>query len=662
MLTGEPPFTGSTAQAIVARVVTEYPRSLTSQRHTIPPHAEAVVLKALEKLPADRFASAAEFAQALANPAFATATTAVPSLARRDWRHRAAVPAMAAALVVAVIGGWGWVRERPPAPAPVMRFVVSTPADAAVSDASGSPIALSHDGSRMVYVGRNANGRLQLFLKAFDQAEATALPGTDGGSHPFFSPDGDWVGFHESGMLRKIALAGGAVIPVVGTGGIRGASWRDDDRIVFASISANAIVSVSSGGGAVDTIVVDSLGNPAWPEALPDGRGVLFVRRGERGFELQHASRPGRVRSLGIVGTYPRYVEPGWLAYATMDGSVFAIPFDGRGASVAGDPQLVVQGMRVGSGGAAKLGMSRTGSVAFIVGSSIERSLMLVDRSGRRTALPVRAQRYESPRFSPDGRRIAVGIGDVLVGRSSIWQYAIAERTMSRLTFDSSSVYPEWSPDGQWILFGTSRSGNQDLWRVRSDASGVEESVLVAPGAQWEAAPTRSGLVFRVSADANNRDIYWRAPGAEPVPLVRTPFDERMPAPSPDGRWFAYVSNETGNSEVYLRPLPGPGGRLQISTSGSEPRWSRSGQLFYRGAADSMVIVDLALAGAEPRIVRRQAIHLGPGLIGGPGGSHAGWDVHPDGRTFLFVQSQALGEEVALTVLLNWFTARQAHR
>jgi Tol biopolymer transport system component len=226
------------------------------------------------------------------------------------------------------------------------------------------------------------------------------------------------------------------------------------------------------------------------------------------------------------------------------------------------------------------------------------------------------------------------------------------------VTFDSSSVYPEWSPDGAWIHYATSRRGDYDLWRSRSDGSGVQESLVTGPTDHWEGVPSPDGrgLVFRTTNPVTRRDIWWLPRGAsQPVPLLTTPFEERGIAVSPDGRWLAYVSNETGADEVYVRALPGPGGRVQISSAGGrEPRWGPGGrELLYR-SRDSVLAVQVVAAGAEVHVGRRRALFRDVFRTGGAG-NHAGWDVDPSGRRFVFVLEAGVGSDRQLSFLVNWF-------
>jgi eukaryotic-like serine/threonine-protein kinase len=660
MLTAEPPFVGATAQAIIARVMTEEPRSLALQRKTIPPHIEAAVFTALAKLPADRFASAAQFAEALGRTDFAFSVTRASVVARApvsaSARLRAAAPWVLLAVAV-LAGAWGTFRSRPVEPRPVIAFTMELASQ--VTDLGGSPMALSPDGSRLVYTSQTVDDpQVRLYVRALDQAAATVLATTENTVQPFFSPDGSWIAFWSNGALRKVSVAGGTVVPLTSlSGGFQGGSWGSRGDIVMAS---NGILfRASPDGGAVDTLLRDSARSYRWPDFLPDGKTVLVATSGGGPPRIQAVSiRSRKVTDLGITGTNPRYVGHGHLVYATAEGGLFAVSFDPARLRVNGTATPIASNVRVGAGGAAKAGHSRNGILAWLGGSAARRELVIVGADGREQATHTPPDLYESPRFSPDGRRIAVGIGDLLGGRPDIWALDLAQGTLSRVTFDSSSVYPEWSPDGAWVHYATSRHGDYDLWRSRSDGSGVQESLVVGPNDQWEGVPSPDGrgLVFRSTNPVTRRDIWWQpSGGGPPVPVLTTPFEERGIAVSPDGRWLAYVSNETGSDEVYVRALPGPGGRVQISSSGGrEPRWGPGGrELFYR-SRDSVYTVEIAVAGAEVRAGRHRALFRDVYRTGGAG-NHAGWDVDRSGRRFVFVRDGGVNSERQINVLVNWF-------
>ena len=665
MLTAEPPFVGATAQAIIARVLTEEPRSLTLQRRTIPPHVEAVVHRALQKLPADRFASAAQFAEALGNTGF-TSTVARADFAKMvKASPRERVLRLAPWVLVAlttVAGLWGTFRPRAREAPPIIGFTSELAAP--ITDLGGSPLALSPDGSRLVIAAQTVEDpQVRLYVRSLDGTSDMVLANTENTVQPFFSPDGAWVAYWSNGALRRVSIAGGTVIALMPvSGGFQGGSWGARGDIVVAT--NGILLRTSADGGAVDTLLRDSTASHRWPEILPDGETVLFMTAGAGPSRIQAMSlRSRRVTDLGITGTYPRYVGRGWLVYGTPDGVLFAVPFDPERVRVRGAAIPVTSNMRTGAGGAMKLGTSRNGMLAWLGGTAASRELVLVDATGREQSTSTPPDLYESPRFSPDGRRIAVGIGELLGGRPDIWSLDLAQNILGRVTYDSASVYPEWSADGQWVHFATSRGGDYDLWRSRSDGSGVEEPVVIGPNDHWEGVPGRDGrgFVYRVTDPTTRRDVWWLPTGArEAVPVLVTPFEERGIAPSPDGRWLAYVSNETGADEIYVRALPGPGGRVQISASGGrEPRWGAAGSELLFRSRDSVFATPITIVGSEVRAGRPRALFRDAYRLGGAG-NHAGWDVDRSGRRFVFVRDAGVDAERKVNFLLNWFEQPRA--
>jgi serine/threonine-protein kinase len=682
MLAGEPPFTGPTAQAIVARVVTEEPRSLTLQRRTVPRHVEAAVRMALAKLPADRFASAAEFKEALARPELLASSglaaspgesAAAPVVAAAPrWTWPAAAP-WAVALLAAGAAVWGWLRPQPePVPPPVVRFALSFGRSAQLRDAPGSPIAVSPDGSRIVYVGTDSAGISWLFSRGLERNDPVLIAGTRQAQQPFFSPDSRFLGFFQDGRLRKVSLAGGAVVSVCDVpGGLGGAAWGVGDVIVFAS--QGRLFSVNAAGGRADTLATPDSGRGElyrWPDLLPDGRSVLLtvVAGGEPSLAAMTMGDTA-IRRLEQSGMSPRWVDGGYIVFSQTDNTLFTAPFDAGALRLMGPPQPVAENVRLGPGMVAKLGVARTGALAYLSGQRLaQRELVTVDRDGRAQLLAAPQALYNQPRFSPDGQRIAVEIGlpgSPLTG--DVWVFDRRAGNLARLTFDSASIRPEWTPDGRFLVYSTRRGGRSvgALYRVPADGSGAPESLLVRPNQIWESQLTRDGrtLVFRETHPQTNRDVLVTRTDSPSAarPLLATSFEERGIALSADGGWLAYVSNETGSDEVYVRRLSRESARWRVSTSGGwEPRWNRNGRelLFRRGDSVYAVAVEPS---AGFRAGTPRALFGARGFQSNP--QQPAWDVSPDGRQFVFVREQSSGQGAEeLQVLLHWFDQLRAGR
>ena len=666
MLAGEPPHTGPTIQSVIAKVLTDRPRPLRALRDAVPPHVESAIQKALAKVPADRFASALQFAEALTPAGGVSEAVAAPGIgAPRLGTPRVVTASWALAALAIGAAAWGWLRSpsRPPA-APVVRFSLSFGIGFQPVDFTGSPVALSPDGSRIVYVGSDSLGIRWLVSRGFERVEPAVLPGTQGAAQPFFSPDGRSIGFWQDGRLRMESLSSGAVKTICEAPSLEGAAWGAGDVIVFAA--SGPLYRVAAAGGKPEVLAApDTARGQAyrWPEFLPDGRGLLFTLVDASGPSLAAVSlADDRVRSLGQTGMSPRYVEGGIVVFAQSDGTLFSAPFDPRRVRFKGPPEPVAEGVRVGQLAVAKFGMSRTGSLAYLAASTALREMVIVDRTGRAQALAVPRDHYVAPRFSPDGRRIAVGIEHGMRGTfsSDIWVYVLGARSLSRLTFDSVNAFPEWTRDGRRIAFVRQLGAitRQGLFRIAADGSGVPETLLVRAQPVWEVqfAADQRTMVFRENHPQTHRDI-WVAPLDSPQaarPLLRTPFEERGIALSPDGRWLAYVSNETGSNEVYARQVREGGARWRISTrGGTEPRWGQGGQELLFRNGDSVYAVAVQL-GTEVRAGPPRAL-FGGKYQSGLAGHVVAYDVSPDGSRFLMVREPGGAGGQELNVVLNWF-------
>ena len=637
MLAGEPPYTGPTAQSVIAKVLTEQPRRIRSARPTVPVHVEAAIHKAMAKLPADRFRSAAEFADALATPGGIQETEFVGAgegLGRGSTRlnRRQLLAAGGILLLATAIGLSGWLRSVPAPEAPIVRVVLALPENARLENREGSPVVLSPDGTTLVY-----SASRQLYLRRLDQLDPVPLPNTERGAQPFFSPDGQHVGFFADGTLKRIAIRGGPAVTLCPATELTGATWGPDDAIVFAA--AGVLFRVAASGGPPERIPVLETTTGRlyrWPEFLPDGKKLLVTLAGNlpihsMGLVDLDSKRVTQLGAKGEPSTNPHFVEPGWLLYLGSEATVFAVPFDSRAGRVTGVGRPVLENVRRGVWGDAKLAVSRAGWAVYQKAPS-QRRLSLVDRRGIARSISTESRPFSDPRFSPDGKQVSVTMlapGQGLAG--DIWTFDVEQATLSRLTFGGLHQFSEWSADGEKVLIVKRLGGVLSA----PPGGGPTDTLLKNPNV-LEAELTHDGrtLVYRFMGFPG--DLYYvrRDSLDHPHGFVVSPFDERSPTLSTDDRWLAYVSNETGRDEIYVRPFPGGGGRWQVSVSGgTEPRWRRDDQeLFYR-SADTLIAVQVRTRPGFA-VGKRTTLFTGNYVTST---RHATYDVHPDGQHFLFV-------------------------
>jgi serine/threonine-protein kinase len=666
MLTGEPPFTGPTAQAIVARVMTEQPRSLTSQRRTVPAHVEAAVLRALEKLPADRFDSAAQVAEALAGHGAVNGTTAAVApkapAGAGQWRRRFAAAAVLAVVALAV-ATWSVGRGRG-APAVTWTFVAL--GDSLAVNQAGPSLAIAPDGSALVVRDNAQNGRL--WLKRRGELAASPIPGTERAENPAFSPDGQWVAFVADGHLKKVRVSGGATITLADSaaGGLGGAGWLDEGSLIIVSPSLNELRRVPAAGGAAVTLWRKG-GGLGMPVPLPDGRGVLFqncssgcVTMGVHVLDLKSGAE-----KLLIADAAQAWLLPdGKLFYVRRDGVALVTDFDLGRLELRGAATPVLERVAV-IGGAAQLVWARDGTLLYQVGSAGQAAeeVVWVTRAG--LAAPIDSDWHgaiNSLAVAPDGRRLAVGAGST-AGGLNIWIKQLDRGPLTRLTFSGGDRRPAWSADGRMLAFmrDSAGAGGGVLVVKPADGSGPDRQVGRLDRLLQEVVWSRDGRWLIVRTDngaAGAGDIVGiRVSGdATPVPLAASPFTELEPALSPDGRWLAYVSNESGGNEVFVRPFPDAAtGRWQVSIGGGEePCWSADGrELFFLDSHGR-------LAAAQIRTVRGFAVGAVRSLFDATGfihrGYHQSYDVTRDGRFLMvrFQRSVAAGVQ-SLVQVTNWF-------
>ena len=676
MLTGEPPFTGATAQAVVARVVTEAPRPLHAQRHTIPAHVEAAVLTALEKLPADRFASAADFATALRNKSYAT-TAALPVTEgpvrkagpRRDTRL---LVALAVAGVATAAALWGWLR--PPAREPLTQFSVALRKSEelqAPPTQGGNRIAISPDGRQIVFTGPG-QGASQLWVRRLDQLTSTPIAGTEGGYSPFFSPDGRQVGFIKGGnTLRLASLDGAPTVTLLDTANTVSADWSADGWIYIEG--GAGILRLRPTGGAVEPVYAVSAQRheigAEFLNALPGGGLLYRLRYGGKGqneFQIAAMKVPGGTPKLLTRGVFARYAPSGHLLVVTAEGKLIAIPFDATKLELTGPPIAVLEGVGVRAAGfSVDLALSGNGTLVYTTGGAIgARRVVWVTREGVPTPVDPGWDpqgSIDAVALSPDEKALAVALSRN--GKSDIWVKALPAGPFSRITFgDTGSTRPVWAPDGRSLLYISDRVGSSvgPVYQHRADGTGNATLVFRGTTDWGQAVPSGDGrwLILRNAPISGSPGIFGVRQGdTTATPLVSSAASNMFPALSPDERWLAYASDESGTMEVYVRPFPETSSaRWQVSTAGGiQPVWSKSGrQLYYVNGQNELIAADIRPGATFAVGEQRALFSVAPFLRLGATPSYL---VSADDKRFIMLREGEAAQESELIVAMHWLDA-----
>jgi len=561
--------------------------------------------------------------------------------------------------LVAITGVAVW-NLKPEAPRPVAKFALPLPPGVLLTGTGFHVVAISPDGTRFVF-----SANRQLYLRAMDETEATPIRGTQGALNPFFSPDGEWVGFFGQGKLKKIPIRGGAPVNLCDATPVMGVRWGVDDTIVFGQRRVG-ILRVSADGGTPEVLIADEE-TGVWrhgPQVLPGDQAVLFTLGSISNWDdaqiVVHSFETGESKVLIEGGRDGRYLPTGHLVYV-QENTLFAVAFDVDRLELRGGSVPMAEGVMVARGfsGAADFSVSDTGSLVYASGGTQEnRRLVWADREGNEEALGAEPRGYTYPRISPDGGRLAL---DVRGQENDIWVWLFAQETLTRLTFATSfDSYPVWSRDGTRIAFSSDRDGELNLYWKAADGTGAVEQLTESELAKfpYTFSPDGNWLVYRQDDPARGHDlgVLSLGDGSSELLLARE-FNEWNAEISPDGRWLAYQSDESGRDEIYVRPFPSVDeGQWQVSTGGgTRPVWAPDGrELFYMDPSRQLMAArvrtgaNFSLGSAEVLFDARD--------YGAGGSVGRSYDISPDGKRFLMVKEG--GDETSATEFIlvqNWF-------
>ena len=657
--TGKKAFEGKSQASLIAKILETDPPPMTSLRPMTPPALDRVVKKCLAKESEKRWQDASDLCDELKWIAEGGSQQGLPT-PKRESRERVAwamaAVALAAALVLSV-PALMHLREAP-TDAPEMRTEIVTP-----STSDLVSFALSPDGRQIVFVA-SGDGPSRLWLRRLDSTETKPLSGTEGATYPFWSPDSRSVGFFSGGSLKRVDIGGGSPQTLTASSG-RGGTWSPDATILFGLTAASPLSRIPASGG--ELVAVTKLGKQSshrFPQFLPGGRQFLFYAQAtpETSGVYLGSLDSSQTKFLVASDTAGAYAPNGWVLFI-RGGTLLAQRLDLGRKELTGDPVTVADQVSYNAGifdGA--FSVSTSGLVAYRSGSVGQHQLVWFDRTGKMLgAMGVPDSSVSSPRLSPDGRRAAVF--RTVQANMDIWLLDATRTT--RFTFDSSRhLYPLWSPDGNRIVFDSNRKGRRDLYIKASNGAGSEELLLETEQDKTATDWSRDGrfLLYNSLDPQTSRDI-WVLPmegDRKPFVFVNTRFDERAAQFSPDGHWVAYISNESGRFEVYVRPFSGTSsevasGQWQVSTfGGGAPRWRLDGrELYYIAPDDKLMAAPIRTSGATlepgtPVALFQTRIYGG----GNDPGIGIQYDVSGDGRFLIdTVKEDATS---SITLLQNW--------
>lgn len=653
MLTGRKAFGGEDLSDTLASVIKLAPDWETLPPG-VPPRVRELLHRCLEKDPKARRRDIGdvrvELEALLAAPNNASETTTTGPAGSAVPRPNRWPATVAAALAFGLLTGLAaWTLRAPGAPPETMVFEHVLPEGQSFSVDSSQFLAVSPDGKQIVYAAND-----QLYMRSLDALEAVPIRGTEGDPRsPFFSPDGQWIGFAVQGELRKVPVHGGASVELCTLSPAPyGPTWTEDGRILYG-LPGSGIMKIPEAGGTPEVLVASEKGKSLHgPQMLPGGQNLLFTRGGDNWEQAQIVVRSlasGNEKTVVAKGTDARYTPTGHLIYA-VENTIFAVSFDVDKPEVTGVPVPVIDNVRRGSvTGGAQLSLSDSGVLAYVPESqdlALGR-LVWVDRSGQTTSLSDKKADYAAPRLSPDGTRLAVEIGD------DLWIHEIDSNTSSRFTSEDVYRAPVWSHDGASLSFAK-WPGRAGMLHRSTDFSSPAES-STTPGFPYAWTTDGKHLLFGRIGDGTGLDIWTLPRDGEARPLVVTPAHEGDAALSPDGNWLAFTSNESGQYQIYVQPFPGPGRRWPVSTKEAvQPVWSpRGGELFYVEEGERLMAIDVS---TDPDFRLGEARILFEKTVA-PGGGRRLYDVSPDGQRFVMVQTEHAGGQSRqqINLALHWF-------
>jgi serine/threonine protein kinase len=671
MVTGRRAFEGKSQFSVLGAILDKEPERISVVLPSSPPRLDETVWRCLAKNPEQRYGCMHDVriqleALAEAGPQAAGSQTEASrpaSASRASWL----VAGIAALLALSV--GAAYVFQTPK-PDPVVRSSILPPAGTSFVTrvpASG-PAVLSPDGTRLAFTARDDKSKVLLYVRSLTSLTAQELPGTEEATYPFWSPDGREIGFFVPGKLKRINATGGPSQTVCDAVNGRGGAWGQDGVIVFTPFATQPLFRVSASGGTPEPAskldASRSENSHRWPWFLPDGKHFLFWARTSRGSEENqlYVSELGSLQAKALTKSDSMAVYASGHLLFMRDQTLMAQPFDSHRLELSGDPVPIAEHVAINGATSRPLfSASQTGQLVYQAGeTSGGWNLLWLDRDGKQTSSIALVDRYVAPTLSPDGNRLAVMIFAGSQGIGDIWVFDLKRGTSTRLTFgEITHVNPAWSSDGKTVFYASNPKGISHIYSKSADGSGPERAVLETNDTVEVPARASSDgryLVYYRRENKNDATFHiWALPlfgDGKPFPVVQTAFDENAAAVSPDAKWMAYQTNESGRREIYITAFPAGGAKWQVSTNGGiSPRWRRDGkELFFLDPADKMVAVDVNASGSAVRLGVPHDLFQTAAIQR----EYGPFDVTADGKRFLINSGNLKEGSDLFTLVLNW--------
>jgi serine/threonine protein kinase/Tol biopolymer transport system component len=665
MATGKKAFEGKSQASLIAAILEREPAPIASLQPMTPPALDHLVKTCLAKDPNERWQTAADVTKQLKWIADGGSHVALPKavVSRRKTLDRLGWIAAAVFLAVAAMLAAIHFREAPKDLRPIY-FSIFPPEKRTLSP--GSYVAVSPDGNQLAFVAI-ADGKQSIWIRPLGALAARPLPGTEGGTSPFWSPDSQYVGFFSGERLYKAAISGGPPQPLCDVSGFeayRAGTWNLQGSILFGS-NGKPLYRVSAAGGEATPVTrLDQSRQETghyFPSFLPDGRHFLFLAHSSK--MIDNGIYVGSLDSndtklLLQANSEAQYAPPGYLLFV-REGTLTAQIFDASRREISGEPFPLADHVQFDPYGGLLAPFSASENGVLVYRNENENTqLAFVDREGRQLQSVGPPGEYRNPALSPDGKRVVIDRYDIQTGGRDLWLYELSRGTASKFTFNrSDNSDAVWSPDGQEIVFYSNRGGSPGIYRKLSSGAGQEELLVQASYIRWPKAWSSDGRILFQGLHPNTAFGLWvlaLVGDRQPIPFVQTEFDVREGRFSPTGRWIAYDSNETGRREVYVQPFPASGGKWQVSINGgSQPKWRLDGtELFYLAADGKLMDVPVTANANFKQGIPKALFQTM--FIGDRGGGFEHYQVTADGQSFLINTPSAEGTDAPITVVLNW--------